>query len=53
MPPNTAMPPATPSPPAAREPPPNQAKVAFVAATPVSVEIAVPVDAVASIVAPP
>ena len=42
MPPSTAAPPAMPSPPAAIEPPPKNAKVAFVAATPLSVPIAVP-----------
>ena len=52
-PPSTAVPPAIPSPPAAREPPPKKASVAFVAAAPLSAEIAVPVEAKASACAAP
>ncbi len=42
------MPPAIPMPPAASDPPPKNARVAFEAATPLRVLMAVPVDAVAS-----
>ena len=48
IPPRTNVPPAIPKPPAASEPPPNHAKVAFCAAMPERVEIAVPVDAEAN-----
>ena len=48
IPPKTNVPPAIPKPPAANEPPPSQARVAFCAAIPDRVEIAVPVEAEAN-----
>ena len=48
-----SFPPAIPNPPAALAPPPNQANVALVFAAPERAAIAVPVDAVPNIIAPP
>ena len=48
-----ALPAAIPPPPTASAPPPSQAKAAFVAAAPLSAEIAVPVDATPNVVAIP
>src|SRR5699024_9618523 len=48
---NKAEPAAVPPPPAASAPPPNHANAALVAAAPLNVEIAVPVEAVPNVVA--
>ncbi len=52
MPVSRRVPPATPAPPAAKVPPPRRARVALVAAAPLSPAIAAPVDAVPNMAAP-
>ncbi len=48
-----ALPAAIPPPPAASAPPPNQANAALVAAAPLNVDMAVPVEAIPNVVAIP